>query len=37
MTIAGWVIFAILAILILCFGIGGAYLIENIPGKIISL
>lgn len=37
MTIGGWVIFAIFAILVLCFGIGGAYLIENIPGKIISV
>lgn len=37
MTIGGWVIFAIFAILVLCFGIAGAYLIENIPGKIISV
>ena len=37
MTIGGWVIFAIFAILVLCFGITGAYLIENIPGKIISV
>lgn len=37
MTIGGWVIFAIGAIFVLCFGIGGAYLIENIPGKIISV
>lgn len=37
MTIGGWVIFAIFAILVLCFGIGDAYLIENIPGKIISV
>ena len=37
MTIGGWVIFAIFAILVLCFGIACAYLIENIPGKIISV
>lgn len=37
MTIGGWVIFAIFAILVLCFGIVGAYLIENIPRKIISV
>ena len=37
MTIGGWVIFGIFAILVLCFGIAGAYLIENILGKIISV
>jgi hypothetical protein len=37
MTIGGWVAFALFAILILCAGIGGAVLIENIPGKIVSV
>lgn len=36
MTIGGWIIFAILALMVLGFGICGAYLIENVAGKIIS-
>lgn len=37
MTIGGWFIFGLLGAIILCFGIVGAILIENIPGKIISV
>ena len=37
MTIAGWVGFGLFAALILCAGILGAVLIDNIPGKIISV
>ena len=37
MTIGGWFGFGFFAVLILCVGIIGAYLIENIPGKIISV
>lgn len=37
MTIDGWFGFGFFAVLILCVGIIGAYLIENIPGKIISV
>lgn len=33
MTIGGWIIFAILALMVLGFGICGAYLIENVAGK----
>ena len=37
MTISGWFAFAFFASIILCVGIGGAVLIENIPGKIVSV
>ena len=37
MTIGGWIAFVLFAALILCAGIAGAYLIENVPGKIISV
>ena len=37
MTIGGWFGFGFFAVFILCVGIIGAYLIENIPGKIISV
>ena len=37
MTIDGWFGFGFFAVLILCIGIIGAILIENIPGKIISV
>ena len=37
MTIAGWFGFGLFASHILCAGILGAILIENIPGKIISV
>lgn len=37
MTIGGWFGFGFFAVLILCVGIIGAILIENIPGKIISV
>ena len=37
MTIGGWFGFGFFAVLILCVSIIGAYLIENIPGKIISV
>lgn len=37
MVIGGWIAFTLFAILILCAGIGGAVLIENIPGKIVSV
>lgn len=37
MTIGGWFGFGFFAVLILCVGIIGAYLIENVPGKIISV
>jgi hypothetical protein len=37
MTIGGWFGFGLFAALILCAGILGAILIENIPGKIISV
>ena len=37
MTIDGWCGFGFFAVLILCIGIIGAILIENIPGKIISV
>ena len=37
MTIAGWFGFGLFAALILCAGSLGAILIENIPGKIISV
>lgn len=37
MTIAGWFEFGLFAAFILCAGILGAILIENIPGKIISV
>lgn len=37
MTIGGWFGFGFFAVLILCIGIIGAILIENIPGKIISV
>lgn len=37
MTIAGWFGFGLFAALILYAGILGAILIENIPGKIISV
>lgn len=33
MAIGGWIIFAILALMVLGFGICGAYLIENVAGK----
>lgn len=37
MTIGGWIAFVLFAALILCAGIAGACLIENVPGKIISV
>lgn len=37
MTIGGWFGFGFFAVLILCVGIVAAILIENIPGKIISV
>ena len=37
MTIGGWIAFVLFAAFILCAGIAGACLIENVPGKIISV
>lgn len=37
MTIGGWIAFVLFAALILCAGIAGACLIENVLGKIISV
>ena len=37
MTIGGWIAFVLFAAFILCVGIAGACLIENVPGKIISV
>lgn len=37
MTIGGWITFVLFAAFILCAGIVGACLIENVPGKIISV
>lgn len=37
MTIGGWIAFVLFAAFILCAGIVGACLIENVPGKIISV